>query len=527
MNEPRGSRWTLACLVLLMAVAALGSWWVTRVGPGWTNTDSAVYTYAASSFLEHGDFMMPDRRGGLEKLHVWPPMYPLLLAALSKPSGGVIPAARWLNVILFPINILLMAALGRCLRLSAWAGLLACAAFALAPGIWWAHVMAMSESSCLFFWLLGLWLLLGYERRQSWPWLVLAALALAGAVLCRYMAIAPVTVGGLFALAYTRGGWRRQAAAVAAYTLITLAPLLYWMHAQSSATGVGAVGRKLGVYGLAQSQAISAIGAFVRWIVPFDGHSWLKLGYLAILVGLALTWVALVGKNRNRFRLGAGWNWRQEAPVVLLLVNLLAAEGLIFVAAMFVDATEFVGERIHIYSLAMTLLLVASGATAWARSESARTGGAARSCGVAFLVLFMGAYLAAGVLWLARARALHLEFNNTPWRESKGLDLLQQRYADSPVYANYFGPIYLRTGRLDFHYVPEASDAIRHLANPELDSEIAEMAKALADTHGIIIYFKDLDPKMITVEELEKYPSLRVVDETDDAVFLCSSADHG
>ncbi len=509
-----------------MVLAALGSWWVTRVGPGWTNTDSAVYTHAASSFLKHGDFMVPDRHGGLEKLHVWPPMYPILLAAVSKFSGSVVSAARWLDVILFPINILLVAALGRCLRLSALAGLLACAAFALAPGIWWAHVMAMSESSCLFFWLLGLWLLLGYEQRQSWLWLVWAALVLAAAVLCRYMAIAPVAVGGLFVLAYTRGAWSRKIGRAAVYSLITLMPLLYWMRAQSSATGVAAVGRKLGIYGLARSQAISALAAFVRWIAPFDGHSAPKLDYLAVMGVLALAWVVVACQNSNRSRWGVGWDWRTEAPAMLLLVNLMACEGLIFVAAMFIDATEYVGERVHIYSLTMTLLLAGAGGTAWARGASARAGGAARFCAVAFLVLFMAAYVVAAVLWLSNARAEHLEFNDTSWRESKGLDLLQQRYADSPIYSNYFGPVYLRSGRLDFHYVPDASDAIRHLANPALDSELAEMAKNLAASHGIIIYFKDLDPKMLPVEQLEKYPALRVVDETDDAVFLRAAADH-
>jgi hypothetical protein len=527
MNEPRDSRWLVAGLALLMAAAALSSWWVTRFGPGWTNTDSAVYTHAASSFLAEGDFMVPDRHGGLEKLHVWPPMYPLLLAATSKLSGDVMSATRWLNVILFPLNIFLVATLGRCLRLPALAGGLVCLAFALAPGVLSAHVMAMSESSCMLFWLTGLWLLLRYEQRQSWVWLVLAAMSLAGAVLCRYLAIAPAAVGGLFVIAYTRGGWRRVMVAAAVYALLTLSPLLYWMHTQSGSAGVEAVGKKFGFYGLARTQAVSAAAAFVRWLAPFDGHSALKLGYIALMVLLALTGLALAFKDRPRLIQWKSWDWRKASPVVLLLANLIALEGLIFISAFFIDATEFVGERMHIYSLAIVLLLAGAGASAWSKRESARANQPVRRCGLVFLVLLMTAYLTAGAIWLASAREQHLEFNNTRWRESKGLALLQQRYAHSPLYTNYFGPVYLHTGRIDIHYVPAAVDGIHLATNPELVSNLAEMVKNLAATHGVIIYFKELELKMLTVEQLEKSPGLQVVEETDDAVFLRATGDKG
>jgi hypothetical protein len=68
---------------------------------------------------------------------------------------------------------------------------------------------------------------------------------------------------------------------------------------------------------------------------------------------------------------------------------------------------------------------------------------------------------------------------------------------------------------------------VRNVADVDFARSFADLLQDLATHHGVIVYFKDLEPRMIPLDDLEKNPALRVVDETDDAVFLRAAAGQG
>jgi hypothetical protein len=499
-----------------MAGAAWASLWVARDGVGFGN-NSAPFFSAARSYLTGGPMLVADDHGGLERLRHWPPLYPFALAVLSKVTGDVPSAARWLDALLFPLSILLLAALARRLRLSAAAGAGVCLLFALAPVILWAHVSAMSEALCLMFWLLGLGLILEYQRSQSWAWLIAAALAAAATAMTRYVGEAQILAGTMFVLLYTTGGWARKLGRGAVYGLIAVAPLAWWLQSWDQASVVA--DRKLAYYGLALNQIQKMAAAFTRWVIPLDGHSVFKAGLFGVVGLVAATLLVLLAKAWMRSGGRVTGNWREQAPLVLIVISLLVYQAVILATAMFLDPVMDLSERMQILPLVFVLLLLGAGFTALLRGDSA-TGRHARICAGVLAAFVTLIYLGAAAIWLRHAREDRLDFNNAAWHHSPAIALVQTRYATGPFFTNYPGLLYLYTERTDVRLVPYTTIHVRNVADANFSRELADMFKDLAAHHGVMVYFKDLEPRMISIEDLKKNPALRVVDETDDAVFL-------
>ncbi len=524
MKECGGSRGLLVGLVFLMVGAAGASLWVTRDGVGFSN-NSAPFVCAARTYLQGGAMLVADDAGGLEPLRHWPPLYPAALAAMSKLTGDVPAAARWLDALLFPLSICLLAALALRLRLSAVAGAAVCLLFTLAPVILWAYVSAMSEALCLMFWLLGLGLLLEYQKRQSWVWLVAAAVVAAAVAMTRYVGEAHILAGVVFVLLFTTGSWARKLVRAAAYGLIAVAPLASWIGSWDHASVVA--DRHPAYYGLTLSQIQKIAAALTRWVIPLDGHSIFKIGLFAVVGLLAAILAFLLVKGWRRQTRRPAWDWREHAPVMLIAISLLIYQAVILLTAMFLDPVMDLSERMQILPFVFVLLLLGAGATALWRGDPTSDDRTTRLCAGALAALITLIYACVAVFWLRHARADRLDFNNTAWHHSRAILLAQTRYAALPLYTNYPGLLYLYTERTDLHLVPYTMIHVRNVADADFARNFANLLQGLAACHGVIVYFKDLEPRMILLDELKKNPALRVVDETTDAVFLRAVADQG
>src|SRR5258708_1956556 len=105
----QASRELLITMAVLMMASAAMCWWITRHGIGFSS-DSMAYVSAARHLLAEGT-LRNLKSGTWAVMRHWPPLYPATLAALSWPHGDPMDTARWLNMALFPLNVLLLALL--------------------------------------------------------------------------------------------------------------------------------------------------------------------------------------------------------------------------------------------------------------------------------------------------------------------------------------------------------------------------------------------------------------------------------
>jgi len=504
-------------LLCLMVLAAATSAWITRHGPGFEG-NSVPYVSAARTFAQTGVMLVPDDKGQMGRLVLWPPLYPATMGALSKVFGDALPAGRWLNVGLFPLNILLLALLGWQLGLAKRPLALVCLLFTFAPVTLYAHINLMSESLCLFWWLGTLNGLLVYHRRQTWPILVSVALLAALTWLSRFIAIATIASGALFVLGCTQGTWHRRVWRGGAFGLMAVAPLEIWTHFLSGVTIIGT--RKLSYYGLAKHQIDQILRAWLRWVVPFDQMAAVKVAAIAVFVVWLGFLVLKIYRHRDSiFAAGADGGAISQAGLILIALNFAAVEGVIFCTALFLDVTLDMGERMHYFAFVFVLLLLGAMGSALVRGALATSGPPARKFAAAVPILILAGYFAGGALWLSQADSVHLNYNARAWRESPALAALAQKYSDTLIYTNHIGAIYLHTGRTDARLVPLSLDKTRPMAMADFEDSFANMLRETTAHHGLIVYFRETYDRA-PLESVEKDPRLKVLETFPDAVFF-------
>lgn len=258
---------------LLLAAAAAGSILVafsTRVGPG-VGGDSTVYIAAARNLLSGEGLGWVEPDGAFHLLADFPPGYPLLLASAGLLGFDLIPAARWINVLLFAALIYLVGySIFRATR-SAMFSVLAAGLVALSPVLLPVYSWAMSEPLFLLLGFLALILLWDYVSQRSWVWLILSAMFAGLAFLTRYSGIAFLAAGAAALLFWNKRRLSRRLRDGLIYVLISSFPMLLWFAIDYAYTGLIASRR----YGTGQSMAEMISGfwdsfsnALLFWIMP-------------------------------------------------------------------------------------------------------------------------------------------------------------------------------------------------------------------------------------------------------------------
>jgi hypothetical protein len=521
MFKNKATRFFFGDVVLLMTFAALASWWATRNGPGFEG-NSIPYVSAARTFAQTGAMMVPNVNGQMEPLLLWPPLYPATMGLGAKVLGDVLTAGRWLNIILFPLNIFLLAVLLQQLGLAKPIRSVICLLFTFAPVTLYAHVNLMSESTALFWWLATLNILLLYPHRQTWTVLIGAALAAAMTWLARFVGVAAIASGALFIALVTTGPWGQRLVRAVVFGLLAAMPLQLWVHTIAHVTTMGT--RRMGVYGLAKHQIDSTLHALLRWIVPFDEMASLKLLMLVIFIGwLALSVPAIWRARKSWFVGGVNDEGLSQQGLWLILLNLVAVEGLIFATGIFLDPTLDMGERMHYFGFVFILVLMGTIGTMLFRGALDGRPAWSRVLAAGVPLLIVAAYLVGGSRWIWQADELHLNYNSLGWRESPTLAEVEKHYSHTLIYTNQPGAIYLRTGRTDMRLVPYAYEKTRPIALGDFQDNFSAMLHETAANQGVIIYFFEENARA-PIEEVKNDPRLKIVETLNDAIIFAPAS---
>lgn len=213
-----------AAIALAAAGVALVLLLTSRSGPG-LSPDSIQYIAAARHLLAGDGLQTYDARPFL----LWPPLFPVLLAAIGTMAGSATAAAQLINAVAFGLVILLVSAEARRSTGRSAMAILAATATALCPVLVRVFTMAWSEPVFILLALLALALLGRYLRRGATRWLIAAATAAGLAALTRYIGVAVIGVGAVALVALGPRRWPRRLADAALFGTLAIAPLCGWL----------------------------------------------------------------------------------------------------------------------------------------------------------------------------------------------------------------------------------------------------------------------------------------------------------
>ena len=302
LHRPRAST------VALIGMGVLAAWLVFARTVAWgvgLSADSAAYISAARNLLAGHGFLKFDGSPFSE----WPPLYPLLLAALGAGTDPAVVATP-LNAAAHGLTVFVVGSHLRS-RLGSWIGLAAAGALALCIPLAALAARALSDSLFLLWVVLALTAASGFRSHGGIRAFVCMALFSALAGLTRYVGVA-VPIAIAFALLGRQGlpGWGvlRKVVHVAGYGLIAVTPMALWVLYKPSSTGDTA-GERAAPDDLLIANGFDALGFVGGWIVGTDVFSHTGRVALAVvfLFALAVAGVVLARRGPAPGAPRAGW----------------------------------------------------------------------------------------------------------------------------------------------------------------------------------------------------------------------------
>ena len=311
LPRPDGLTLAIAAIALLGAGLVLAREATYGVALTW---ESINYVGAARELLTAGDFAraLEDR----EPLAVWPPLYPMLLAAGSFGVFDPRDVAGPLGAVVFALTILAAGCWMRSAVASRALVILGCLAIAVAFPLARLAGFAMTDALCILFFLLTLTRIDAFRNGGGRTALTWAAVFTAMACMTRYTGVALLFV--VVPLLILRDGPRRERARDAAvYLVVALLPLGLWMARNALLVG-GPVGdRDARIPG----ETLPALAGRVfqtleSWLYPgFEAariERLMNAGTAAVLLALAVLVVAYA------IRRGGPTGERRERSFVLV-----------------------------------------------------------------------------------------------------------------------------------------------------------------------------------------------------------------
>ena len=486
------SIWLLLGLVLLACAQLL---WVTKLGPG-VHEDSYVYMDTAWALLHGYGF----QRDGKPMTH-FPPGYPMLLVSVHLLADNLVHAARWLHVLFYGINIVLIGLAGYLISGgSVLALVVSPLAVILSGELLLVYSTAASEAPFIAFALASFILLAMHIAAPRWSLLATAAVFLGLAMAVRYVGITllPTAVACLWLM--DKRPLARRIRECFFLAAVSSVPLAAWIIRNLIVTGT-ATNRPLAFHPVGLDHLKELVGRLCYLYFPIDVSPWL---IIPVLLAIAAVIVAQLYRQRP--------NAAAKTLLSLIVVFCVIYVSFLVVSMSFFDASTTFEYRIlapvGVFAIVLTISLCLKIATtadrAWVRWLTG-----------AFVVSVLVAN--APEQW-RMATDLHHNgyyYSARQWRESETLAFLSSIPQSVTVYSNHPHAIGYLLGRRA-QKVPIKFDPMSLLPAQDFAQSTWAMCKDVAHNGAMIVLLKQHLWYLPTAEELQSTcglgATLRLVD---------------
>lgn len=523
-------------------LAILTVWLATRFGIG-INPDSTVYIDAARNFLNGHGLVVLTGRGDIKPLTHYPPLYPAILALLTRAGvllGGlsIETVARLLNSVLFGANVLLVGiAIRSYARDSYWLPILGALLTLTAPDIAAIHTFALTEGLFIFLGLSGLVSLSRFIETERRAWLTASGAVIALAFLTRYVGATLVFTGVLVLLFVNGGTLRRRCFDALSFGLIACAPMALWAIRNMRA-GLGMSDREFVFHPVGLRQIAAGLSTVSSWLLLGKVRTDYRAIFFVVEVAAASMFVIyLLRSSRANPRVNkdqpdeaaadeAGTLRKRRGssrlPAIFLIFIVSYVAFLIFTAS-FVDADTVLDGRalvpVHVAAIVLVSCL------AWRLFEPFKQRRQIQIAFVALAIILLGSYSIRGARWLMQARRDGQGYASRAWKESETIAHIKNLPAGVPIYSNGYDAIYYLTQRPAI-YLPEKVKHSTGRENENYDAEVESMGKALQERSGLLVYFNTFPERWFLPLESElrsQLPLTEMVAAPDGSLYKVNS----
>jgi 4-amino-4-deoxy-L-arabinose transferase-like glycosyltransferase len=463
--------------------------------------------------------------GNADPITHFAPFYSWVLSLSGFLAVDPIAGARWINALLFGLNIFLVGLLVAKNDISGrstivWLPLLASLLLLSAPTMLEIHVMAWTEPLFLFLGFTGLFVLAVYLQRFELRYLILSAILISLAFLSRYAGAALIATAILALILFGSQGFPKRIKAAGLFAFISLLPAMLWMWRNMQSAGT-ATSREFSFHPIGLTKIREAITTISSWaLVPASASTWVKVIPIVLFV---LVFSYLIFSKKNQ----AGHDENKRGAALLpVMVRLLGAFSLIYLAFLvfsisFIDANTPLDARIlsplYLSGIVLVLYLVDEFLARFPKSPILKTA-----------MIFAAVFVFASNAWTGSALVLQgydqgIGFNSLAWSRSGILAEVEKLPRDVVIYTNAPEAVYFFFDRAALS-IPRKFESVRQQPNPNYLTDLAEMRSVIEDERGVVLYFSSLNrPTLVSEEELKSYMPLHVVVQAVDGTLYTTN----
>ena len=507
---------TLLWVVVLSIVGIVGGAFATRLGAG-ISLDSTVYIDTANNLLSGRGLSVQASVNEFVPLTHYPPLFPVLLAAVGKLGMSSLDGARWLNVLLFGGNILLVGlVVRRFAGTSSWAPVLGSYFILTSTGMLLIHSMVWTEPSFILTCLLGLFLLGIYIENRRTPVLVVSSVMVAMGFLIRYVGATLVATGVIGLLLPGRKNLKRRVIDAVVFSLLGSLPLLLWWGGNLLVAGSFA-DREVVFHPIGLRHARGAVSTLAKWLLP-DATPNVLVGIVSLTFVLSLLVSLSVLALRGRAQISFVALLKKHRDVIprLFFTFVIVYVAFLVVSISFFDAATSLNPRIlaPVYVSVLILALYVG----FRLLPDLSLGSKARVIYSIIGVVFVVSYLGRAVEWIIDASGSGLGYARQ-FDESMTIERLGDLPVDIVIYSNAPEAIKVLTGRFAY-MVPLVHKPYSLVPNTDYQAELDVMRECLGSQRGVVVWLDGVRRWYLpSEEELRRVLPLELISSQPDGAI--------
>lgn len=482
--------------------------WITPYGAG-VSPDSIAFIRGAQSLLAGKGFSI----NGQPITH-YPPLYSIFLAALGLLENDLVQAARFLNAILFGVNVGLVAALVYLMTSRNFLTAIIAVFFLLTTRpLLELHSMAITEPLYIAFSLACIFFLSVYVENPSLSLLIVSSLCLGFASVTRYIGIAFLPAA--LVIVYMRSE-RPQLSIrfrdTLIWCLLSCVPLGILILRNLMVAG-SAAGRSLVFHPVSPSQFVyDVFRSMLGFIYPTSLLVGVKPIFITLLVILLVTILIIYFKQHHR-----EINWHSFDVVILVSSLLFSVSYLLFlyISKSFFDAATPVDNRIM--SPIFLTLSIGIFSIIWIISQTLKKPMVWWSF-LFFLVLSISIRTPKAILFAINIQKDGLYYTSRQWRDSESIKFVKSLADDVRVYSNGPDPVGFLAEKQSLS-LPYKYSYTTHEENFRFTEQMRAMCNDITENKAILLYFKKMNrPYLATREDVESNCQLSILRRFKDGI---------
>ena len=273
-RRPNKKFFMLLSLCLMGLAGGAIIWYSTPWGIGLQH-DSLFFVGGAESILRgHGFSYM--QLGEVRTITKWPPLYSLTLTPFGLFGMSMAEAGRYLNALIFAINIVFVGSIVYEKTARLWPSVIASLLMLTSTDMLAVHTMALTEPLYISCALAALYFLDKYIQSASAHHLIVSALFIAAATLTRFVGVTLIAATCISILIFSKRTLRQRLVGCTIAGLVSSLPLLLWQvrnwylsrHETPLASGAELVKVEVQTHLLQARHLKPAVTAISGWLLP-------------------------------------------------------------------------------------------------------------------------------------------------------------------------------------------------------------------------------------------------------------------